>query len=355
MNSARSGPIHLATRGSALALAQAGVVRDALAALFPSRNFELRVIKTTGDQRQTAAWEAAGEALPKGLFTKELEAALLSGDADLAVHSLKDLPTELPAGLCLGATPRRADAREVLLCRGSELAPKFTDWSPGRPAPFYSAMAVGLSQLPRGQTVGTSSARRQAQFQAFRADLKLTPWRGNVGTRLRRLVETPDVAATLLAAAGLGRLGWQIASDGRLRLDRRVASSGAGPADPPPEGVLASAISIEDLLPAAGQGIVGIERRSDDPLAQEWCAGLNHQPTWLAAIAERAFLREMGGGCQTPMAAHARIAGHRLKLRAGVYGPGGAREVEFERPSAEAEELGRQAARRLHSEADDRR
>ncbi|MCW5558896.1 MAG: hypothetical protein KIT22_13840, partial [Verrucomicrobiae bacterium] len=227
-SSSAARPIVVCTRGSALALAQSGQVVADLRRLFPERSFDLRVIRTTGDQLQTARPESGGVPLPRGLFTKELEVALLDRTADIAVHSLKDLPTELPEGLILAATPRRADAREVLLYRDAA-HPDFAadrrgpeDWRPGQRSPYFGGPLAGVSALPSGAVVATSSPRRAAQLRAMRPDLEVVPIRGNLGTRLNKLREDPGLDATLLAAAGMVRLHWDIGPRGALRVDPRL-------------------------------------------------------------------------------------------------------------------------------------
>ena len=191
-------PIRIATRGSALALAQANLVLAQCREKFPKLAFELKIIKTSGDKFLGASMVNPDASLPKGLFTKELEIALLKGRADLAVHSLKDLPTELPEGLKLGAVAgKRADVRDVLIYK-APLAP-----------------GLKLAQLPKGLTVATSSTRRQAQLLALRPDFKVVEIRGNVATRLRKLAEQADLGATILAAAGLGRLHFDLTESGR--------------------------------------------------------------------------------------------------------------------------------------------
>src|ERR1051326_4100245 len=203
-------PFTLATRGSARALAQANMVLEQCRAAFAKTNFEIRIIKTTGDKLQAAS--LANPALPKGLFTKELEIALLEGQAELAVHSLKDLPTDLPPGLTLGAVSKRADVRDVLIYRGQESL---------RNAPTGSSksgLSAGLrvAGLPPGATIATSSTRRSAQLLEQRPDLKIVPIRGNVPTRLKKLAEQPEIDALILAAAGLQRLGYIIQPNGSL-------------------------------------------------------------------------------------------------------------------------------------------
>ncbi len=280
-------PVHIVTRGSALALAQANLVLSQCRAAFPDEAFEIRIIKTTGDKLQTASLANAN--LPKGLFTKELEAALLSGEGDLAVHSLKDLPTELPAGLTLGAVSKRADVRDVLITRS---ASRF---------PLHASV---ISALPRNATVATSSTRRRAQLLHHRPDLNVVEIRGNVGTRLRKLAEQSNLDAIVLAAAGLQRLNF------RRGDAAEIAGEGV------PSGLLATALSIDEMLPCVGQAALGFETRENDPRMKIICAALNDMETEACVIAERAFLRGMGGGCQLAVGACAQIGGGELRLRA---------------------------------------
>lgn len=313
-----ASPILIATRGSALALAQAHTVLGLCRRRFPDRPFELKIVKTTGDKLQTAS--LASSELPKGLFTKEIEEALLRREADLAVHSLKDLPTQLPEGLALGATLPRADVRDVLVCRGRHDS------------------ARGLAALPPGATVATSSTRRRAQLLEARPDLNIVPIRGNVGTRLRKLREQPELAATILAAAGLQRLQFEIRPDGRLI---------GPPQTPVPESIAAWLLEPEEMLPCVGQAAIGIEVRAGDTATASLCAALNHAETLCCVTAERAFLEGMGGGCHLAVAAHAVIQQERLWLR-GVSFLGEKPVRGEERGSAaEAAELGRKLAARL--------
>ncbi|MDX1952412.1 MAG: hydroxymethylbilane synthase [Verrucomicrobiota bacterium] len=275
--------IYIATRGSALALAQANWVRTQLSEFFPGQHFELKIIRTTGDQLQTASLSNPREQSSKGLFTKELENALLAKEADIAVHSLKDLPTELPEGLLLGAIPPREDVRDLLIFRRE-----------GGMLRGYSNQAT-LKHFATGAVIATSSTRRQAQVLASRPDLHCVPVRGNVGTRLNKLATLPDFDGMLLAAAGINRLGFKIATDGTL--------SGEGV----PEGLLAKLLSIEEMLPCVGQAALGIEIRANDPQIQSIVNRLNDHSTALCVRAERAFLRTMGGGCLSPIAACARF------------------------------------------------
>ncbi|RME93156.1 MAG: hypothetical protein D6766_08685, partial [Verrucomicrobia bacterium] len=212
-------PIILATRGSPLALVQTEQVLAACRAAFPRLRFEMKIIKTTGDKLQRASMARKADTLPKGLFTKELETALLRRRADLAVHSLKDLPTDLPSGLALGAVLPREDVRDVLIYR-SEIG---AAWQPPAeegldPLPPRRSFPAGMkvADLPEGATIATSSTRRREQLLALRPDLRIVEIRGNVGTRLNKLLRQPELDATILAAAGLKRLGYVIRPDGSL-------------------------------------------------------------------------------------------------------------------------------------------
>jgi len=309
-------PFRIATRGSALALAQANQVLAECRRLFPGREFALNVIKTTGDALQTAAPESPAVGLPKGLFTKELEVSLLDGGSALAVHSLKDLPTELPPGLVLGAAGEREDPRDVLLYRSGDLPPH-----------------ASIRELPRGVFLATSSTRRQAQALALRPDLDCGPIRGNVGTRLRKLKDNQGLFATILAMAGIKRLGFQISEGGRLM--------GEGI----PEGIMATPLALEEMVPCVGQAAIGLEIREGHADALEICARLNHAPTFARVTAERAFLQAMGGGCLSPVGALATLPRPgRLRLEAVSFQTGAARraaeEGEVDRPG----ELGRRVA-----------
>ncbi len=352
---ANSERIVFCTRGSALALAQTHAVVADCRAAFPKFDFQIEILKTTGDKLQTASLvqNQPGQAsLPKGLFTKELETALLAGSADVAVHSLKDLPTELPAGLMVGATPPRADVRDVLLYRGPEAAASLAapepEWRPGARARWHALSPTTLAQLPAGARVGSSSPRRAAQLLAVRPDLRIQPIRGNVGTRLQKLAEDPGFDAIVLAAAGLGRLGLFIAPKARLTLQPRLRP-GHGFA-PPPNGLLATLLDEDLMLPAVGQGAVALEIRNDArPVVRDLCAALNHRNTFAAITAERAFLRAMGGGCQSPVGGYARVVGHQLWLRAVSYQSGKTGRGEARLPVAQAEALGIQLAAQLRS------
>ncbi len=285
---AMNDTIVIATRGSALALVQANQILDACRAAFPDKTFTIQTFKTTGDKNLTASLANPGKSLPKGLFTKELEVALLNGEADLAVHSLKDLPTELPDGLTLGAATKREDARDTLV------------WSHGDGVAADGA----LPELPQGATVATSSNRRKAQLLKLRPDLNIVEIRGNVATRLRKLKEQSELHATILAAAGLKRLGYTIADDGAL--------SG----EDVPEGVKTRRLDFDEMLPCVGQAAIGIEIRETDPRIEVVCAKLNCAENLACVTAERAFLAGMGGGCATPVAARATTEDDSLTLKA---------------------------------------
>ena len=326
--------IIVCTRGSALALAQTyGVVAECRAA-FPKIDFRVDIIKTTGDKLQTASLahsDADSDALPRGLFTKELEQSLLDGTAAIAIHSLKDLPTELPAGLVLGATPQRADVRDVLIYRGPDAAASRAkvdpEWRPGSKPRWHGMPGVSLGQLPKSTCVATSSTRRAAQVQEVRSDAKIVPIRGNVGTRLQKLADDSTYDALLLAAAGLGRLGLFIAPKSRLTLEPRLDPRHRF--SPPPAGLLATVLDEELILPAVGQGALALEIKADArSIVREVCEAMNHRNTFAAITAERAFLRAMGGGCQSPVGAYARVVGHQLWLRVVSYQDGTAQRAE---------------------------
>jgi len=272
-----SRPLVIGSRGSKLALWQAEHARDRLAGF----NVRIQVIKTTGDVKSDPLSVIGG----KGVFTKELEDALLDRRIDIAVHSLKDLPTVLPEGLTISAICEREDPRDALVV--------------GSHTEFDS---VALDKLPLGTIVGTSSPRRLAQLRSWRGDeLVIKELRGNVDTRIRKLDEG-QYDAIILAAAGLVRLG----------LEDRISLR----------------VPISHMLPAVGQGAIAIETRSDDDFAIEATGRLDHRKTHLACSAERAFLRELGGGCQLPIAAHARFEGDVLKFDGLVASPDGSKRLQ---------------------------
>ena len=291
----------IGSRGSKLALWQAEQARERLLLLNPQIDIRIEIIKTTGDVKSDPLSVIGG----KGVFTKELEDALLDGRIDLAVHSLKDLPTILPDGLTISAICEREDARDALVLR-SDL-------------PIEDS---SLLNLPESVVVGTSSQRRLAQLKALRRDVVVKDLRGNVDTRIRKLDEG-QYDAVILASAGLVRLSLQ------NRISARIASS--------------------EMLPAVGQGAIAIETRSDNKLAFEATSKLDHRETRLACLAERAFLRGLGGGCQLPIAAHATIDGQLINLDGLVAKPDGS-EIWRDRLSGsvnQAEDIGSALATKL--------
>ncbi len=320
-------PFRIATRGSALALAQARTVKGACESAFPGQPFEIRVIKTTGDRLQTASMRQPDPGLPKGLFTKELEVALAEGQADIAVHSLKDLPTDLPGGLQLGAVLRRADPRDVLIAR----------LEPGAGARFG-----GLPDLPQGCGVATSSTRRIAQLRQLRPDLRLVEIRGNVPTRLRKLATQPEFSATVLAAAGLARLGIGLDEHGRLEAPNELAPDGWG------APLVAACLPLDVMVPAPGQAAIGIECRVGDTRAVTICSRLDDAGTRACVEAERAFLASFGGGCHSPVAALAEIQGARLTLTAVAFEGERVWRDTLNGPVEEAVEIGRRAGHAAH-------
>ena len=269
----------IGSRGSTLALAQAEAVAAGLRAAHPDLEIAITTVATTGDRLLDVPLAKIGD---KGLFTKELETALLDGRIDLAVHSAKDVPTALPAGLALAAFTRREDARDVFVA------------TPGARRP------AGPRALPAGARIGSSSLRRRAQLLALRPDLRVVDLRGNVETRLRKLADD-GLDGTVLAAAGLARLG---------RAD-----------------VAAFTFSFDEMLPAVGQGALAVETRAGDESVAALVAGLNDGPTALAVRAERALLAALEGGCQVPLGAHAELATGSAEAAAGsaalVAGLGG--------------------------------
>ncbi len=302
-----ASPLKIGTRGSPLALAQAHETRARLMAAhdLPEAAFEICVIKTTGDDRSLIdADRPLKEIGNKGLFTKEIEEAMIDGRIDIAVHSMKDMPTEQPDGLMLDCYLPREDTRDA----------------------FVSRHVKTLADLASGQVVGTSSLRRRAQLLAFRPDLKVVEFRGNVQTRLKKL-DDKLADCTFLAMAGLRRMDM---------------------AD-----VASSAIEPEDMLPAIAQGAIGIERRSDDARTAALLAPLNDTPTTQRLAAERAFLAALDGSCETPIAGLALIEGDQIWLRGEILRPDGSERL-FEQgraPIADGAALGRELAARLRARA----
>ena len=288
--------IRIGTRGSTLALAQAGWLQAKLEERYPNTRIEKVIIKTSGDRFLEAAIQAMGG---KGVFTKEIEDALLSREIDIAVHSMKDLPTELTRGLTIAAVPEREDPRDVLV----------------------SAGAKGLKELSSGARVGTGSLRRRAQILHHRPDLAVVPIRGNIDTRLKKL-DAGEVEALVMAAAGLNRIG---------RQDRVVEVI--------PEHICVSAVA---------QGALALESREDDAL-REQLSFLHHDISFAEVTAERSFLSRLGGGCYVPVGARATVAGKELKLVGVVANPDGSSlcRDEIAGPAEDADELGQQLAERL--------
>ena len=334
-------PIIIATRGSALALAQANMIAVLCRTAFPRLRFELKIIKTTGDKLQKASMAKKGEALPKGLFTKELEVALIKGQADLAVHSLKDLPTDLPAGLVLAGTPKRADVRDVLIYRDAAFIKsraahtRSVDWVPGQDTLRGFSRHSKLKDFPKGATIATSSTRRKEQLLAARPDLNVVEIRGNVSTRMQKVAERSELDATVLALAGITRLNFEIKPDGQLI------------GDAVPDGLLATILDAEVMLPCVGQGAIGIEIRAEDERIAKICERLNHFNTFHCVTAERAFLHAMGGGCQSPVAAYAEIIENKIVMRAVSFRDGSAKRGDGKRLISEAKRLGEELAEKL--------
>jgi hydroxymethylbilane synthase len=251
------------SRDSELALTQTRYIIGRLQKHFPEIDFLIKEIKTEGDKILDVALAKIGD---KGLFVKEIENALLSEEIDFAVHSIKDVPTALPAGLKIGAIPEREDPRDCYIAKNGK---------------------TGLLAAPQGAIIGTSSLRRSAQLLHHRPDLRIVPVRGNLNTRFRKLAEQ-EMDGLILAYAGVYRLGW-------------VAK-------------ITETLPTDKFLPAVGQGALGIETREDDAFTNQLVAVLNHPPTAAAVTAERAFLRRLEGGCQVPIGAHGRFEGEQLVL-----------------------------------------
>lgn len=296
MNVEPEKTIVVATRGSALALRQAEEVVGRCRERFPNLKFEIRIVKTHGDRLQRSALSAV--ALPKGLFTKELEVQLLRHKAHFAVHSLKDVPVELPSGLTLAAIPQRADPRDVLICR-SDL-----QFARGESGPDIGNSSC-LALLPNGAIIGTSSLRRRWQLLARRSDLRVVPLRGNVETRLQKLAIGRDLHGIILAKAGLDRLGFEVGPDGTFWLWQKQGQNGVeGAARVLLPDYRAWVLDVRELVPCAGQGALAIETREDDERTISIVKPLDHYLTRLSVEAEREFLRAVGGGCRSPVAVY---------------------------------------------------
>lgn len=294
----------IGSRGSRLALWQSEHIKSKLESLNPQLEIKIEIIKTSGDINTFQPLTVIGG---KGVFTKELEEALLDNRVDLAVHSLKDLPTVLPEGLSLSAITEREDPRDALILRSD-----------------IEIESPSISNLPQNAVVGTSSQRRLAQLKALRPDVQIKDLRGNVDTRLRKLDEG-DYDAIILASAGLRRLGWA---------DR-----------------ISAALSIDEMLPAVGQGALGLETRADDSETINLIQSLNHEETKIACITERAYLRGLGGGCQLPIAGHAVVKDNRVYL-AGLLANETFEEIKrgkIDGEISEAEKIGEDLANQLLS------
>ena len=299
----------LGSRGSALALAQVDLTEAALAKACAEMTTERTIFITRGDKKLDLSLLRAGEAGGKGLFTRELEEALLAGTIDVAIHSLKDLPGHNPPGLEIAALLERAPTADTLLSK-----------TPG-----------GLDALPHGAHVGTSSVRRARQIGWLRPDIVIEEWRGNVPTRLRKLGERADVAAIILAEAGLRRLGYDVDLErGQLTWEG---------------GTFHAASLAEKLLPAIGQGAIAIQARSDRSEVMEVLARINHAPTMIAVRAEREVQRLLAGDCSVPVGVRTDLIGSRISMRGVLFGkPGEApaealAEGDIEIPELVAREL----------------
>jgi hydroxymethylbilane synthase len=289
--------IIIGSRGSKLAMTQTEWVRDRIRACRPDLEFHIKKISTSGDKMADVSLAKVGG---KGLFTREIENELLAGEIDLAIHSMKDLPTDLPKGLTIGAVPEREDARDVLVSRNNL---KFKD-------------------LPPNAVIGTCSLRRRAQLLAARPELQVADLRGNLDTRLRK-IEEGRFDAVVLAAAGINRLGRQ--------------------------SVIADFLGLDTLVPAVGQGALCVEIREKNPFVERLLEPLRHRETELAVRAERALMAELEGGCQVPVGGHARIENGLLALYGVVgslYGERLIRAQDSGNPE-QPEELGRHVANKL--------
>jgi hydroxymethylbilane synthase len=289
----------IGTRGSALALRQTEIVTERLRAAVPGIEMETRVVRTEGDRRQDVSLEEFGG---QGVFVKDIEALLLDGEIDLAVHSLKDMPAQTSKGLIIGAVLERGDVHDVLVSRGN----------------------LTLTSLQTGARVGTDSRRRTVQLLAMRPDLRVESIRGNVDTRIRK-AESGEFDAVVLAAAGLERLG--------------LADKAA------------QVFSRDEMLPAVGQAVLAVERRADDPEVREALDLIDHQDTRSAISAERAYLLRLGAGCRLPVAAYGLLESGRLRVRGLLATDGAIYRDEVSGPPADAEVLGTKLAERLLAEA----
>jgi hydroxymethylbilane synthase len=307
----------LGTRGSELALRQTDMVMAALRAAHPALHVERKIIATTGDKRQDLRFSefTEGGRLDKGIFTKELELALDAGEIDAAVHSLKDVPTEIPAQFCIAAVLPRAPVEDVLVSRDG--------WT--------------VQTLPKNAKVGTSSVRRIRQLTWLRHDVTCVEIRGNVPTRLRKLFQPSELDAVLLARAGVDRLG--LLSGDKITVDGKTLHAAILPCD--------------EFLPAAGQGAIGIEARRDDAKALELLDAINHAETFARVSTERHFLHLLRAGCQTPIGAYTEIKGDTLRMKVRVFDESNLRgepqESEASGPASAPTHVAAELAKRIQS------
>jgi hydroxymethylbilane synthase len=289
--------LKIGTRGSSLALTQTNWVADGIRKRFPGLIVEIVIIKTRGDIMQDVSLVKIGG---KGVFVKEIEEALLSGAIDMAVHSMKDVPAEIPDGLTIAVTPEREDPRDVLISRGNRK----------------------IEEMPKGARIGTGSLRRGYQLLNLLPDIKIVPMRGNLDTRIRK-IEIDDLAGVIVAASGLKRMGWAV----------RVSQY----------------LPVEMMLPAVGQGVLGLELRDVDVETRECVSFLNHERTWLEVAAERSFLKRLGGGCQLPIAAYGKMQGDQLLVRGLVGGMDGRVMIrdEVAGPAETGDQLGKMLAEKI--------
>ena len=286
--------IKIGTRGSKLALTQADFVAEKIKKIMPEAVIEIRIIKTSGDVMQDVSLLKIGG---KGVFVKEIEDALLGNTIDLAVHSMKDVPTEIPEGLEFAAILEREDARDILASRDNKK----------------------IEQMPKGAKIGTGSLRRSAQLLDILPDAVIVPLRGNLDTRLRK-IETEKLDGVIVAAAGMKRMGFV----------QRITQF----------------LPVELMLPAVGQGALGLEIRTGDNELKKVLARINHAPTYTEITAERSFLRHLGGGCRLPIAALGKLEGDKLSLEGLVASPQGSGIIRDKVKGTvfEAEELGKKLA-----------
>lgn len=280
-----------------MALTQTNWIAGKIREQYPQMNVEIVVIKTTGDIMQNISLVKIGG---KGVFVKEIEEALLNGSVDMAVHSMKDVPAELPDGLEIAVTPEREDPRDILISRDN----------------------IKIEAMPKGVRIGTGSLRRGYQLLNLLPDIEIVPLRGNLDTRIKK-IDTDGLAGIILAASGIRRMGWA--------------------------NKIAQYLPVEMMLPAVGQGVLALEARTGDIDTHEAIAFLNHETTWLEVGAERAFLKHLGGGCQLPIAAYGKIQGSQLLVRGLVGGADGRVMIreEVAGPVDTGEALGTALAERI--------